>query len=311
MNAQEILPFRSAPAAPKGDGLTVADVVCLYLQHDVKLGPEARDQRKRKLDVFCAELGSLPVAECRPSDLESWLARIAARWPAAATRRSANAGIQRAFNWAVRDRRLAENPFRGVVVDEEEETGRAMTDAEFDALFAASSLPFRRVLRFLDLTGCRPCELCALEWEMIDVDKSVATMKRHKTAKKTGRPRTIYLPPEALELTAEVLAEQEAVGMASVSVFTNSRGSRWTRANLSNRMQDLRPRTCLPVDCVLYGVRHRYATRAAVRGCPLKTLAELLGHSSTRTTERYYLHLGEQHEHMAKAAASVLGRLGR
>jgi integrase/recombinase XerC len=49
---------------------------------------------------------------------------------------------------------------------------------------------------------------------------------------------------------------------------------------------------------VAYSMRHSAATRASARGVRDRVLAELMGHSSSSTTQRY-LHL--QAEHLADA----------
>jgi site-specific recombinase XerD len=38
-------------------------------------------------------------------------------------------------------------------------------------------------------------------------------------------------------------------------------------------------------------LRHTYASRLAMRGVPMAVIAEQLGHSDTRMTERHYAHL--------------------
>jgi site-specific recombinase XerD len=51
---------------------------------------------------------------------------------------------------------------------------------------------------------------------------------------------------------------------------------------------------------VLYGLRHAFGTRSILNGVDLKTLSELMGHTTTRTTE-HYLHLAGQRSHLADA----------
>jgi integrase/recombinase XerD len=83
-------------------------------------------------------------------------------------------------------------------------------------------------------------------------------------------------------------------------VFVNARGRPWDRTSLALRMVRLRERAGLREDCRLYGLRHRFATEAVRRGVNLKTVAELLGHTSTRMTE-HYVHVAGDLTHLAEA----------
>jgi integrase len=87
-------------------------------------------------------------------------------------------------------------------------------------------------------------------------------------------------------------------------IFVNARGRPWDRTSLALRMVRLREKAGLREDCRLYGLRHRFATEAVRRGVNLKTLAELLGHTSTRMTE-HYVHLGGDLTHLAEAVQRV------
>jgi site-specific recombinase XerD len=59
---------------------------------------------------------------------------------------------------------------------------------------------------------------------------------------------------------------------------------------------------------VAYTMRHTSATRASARGVRDRVLAELMGHTSTTTTQRYQ-HL--QADHLAEAIKRVNGRKGQ
>jgi hypothetical protein len=55
---------------------------------------------------------------------------------------------------------------------------------------------------------------------------------------------------------------------------------------------------------VLYGLRHAFGTRAVLRGVDVKTLAELMGHTTTRMTE-HYLHLAGERSYLAAAMERI------
>ena len=49
---------------------------------------------------------------------------------------------------------------------------------------------------------------------------------------------------------------------------------------------------------VLYDLRHTFATRMAEAGCPLATLAAILGHANLRSISKY-VHPNEKDQHLA------------
>jgi integrase len=68
-------------------------------------------------------------------------------------------------------------------------------------------------------------------------------------------------------------------------VFLNHRKTPWNRSNLSLRLRRARKAAGIPDDAKLYGLRHRFGTQAILNGVDIKTLAELMGHTSCRMTE--------------------------
>ena len=58
---------------------------------------------------------------------------------------------------------------------------------------------------------------------------------------------------------------------------------------------------------VAYGLRHLFATDGLERGVPIATMAELLGHSSTKMISERYSHLADRHEHLKSALEVVRG----
>lgn len=152
------------------------------------------------------------------------------------------------------------------------------------------------------MTGLRIGELCALKWGAISlVDGTVrvsATMQRlrdpnpqaeRKTTVYIGRPkselscRVIPMPARIIELCREMRkADPEAY------VLTGS------RAYLEPRVLQYRFKKYTTA-CGLSGVhfhtlRHTFATRCVEVGFEIKSLSEILGHSSAKITLDRYVH---------------------
>src|SRR5262249_27805358 len=159
---------------------------------------------------------------------------------------------------------------------------------------------FRQVLVFLRFTGCRPAEARNLQWSDIDLDAHELVLRRPKTAKKTKKPRRGPIHPVVLKLPIFLKKLQQP----GTHVFLTHRKTPWHRVSLAQRLKRSRRAAGVPEDAKLYGLRHAFGTRAVLRGVDLKTLAELLGHSSTKTSE-HYIHLTGQRAHLAAAMAKV------
>jgi site-specific recombinase XerD len=108
--------------------------------------------------------------------------------------------------------------------------------------------------------------------------------------------RRVPLHPVVLKL----LIFLRRLGLPGERVFLTQRGTPWNRSNLGLRLRRARQAAGLAADAKLYGLRHAFGTRSIVNGVDIKTLAELMGHTTTRMTE-HYLHLSGQRAHLADA----------
>jgi site-specific recombinase XerD len=72
-------------------------------------------------------------------------------------------------------------------------------------------------------------------------------------------------------------------------------------------MRRLRERAGLPKNAKMYGIRHQFGTQSVVNGVDIKTLSELMGHTTTRMTE-HYVHLAGRSEHLAAAMQQAVSQ---
>jgi integrase len=315
--------------------LRVADVIERYLKlHRDKYSERAFAERKRYLQLFAEAHGFRKVndRDCLPVHVEEWVAEHP-DWKSDWTKGQIVSIVMRPFNWAAKKRLIPANPFRGVEKTQGEPR-RPMTDAEFAAIlrYAAvwkkrkraegrypsgrkvcpsdrrrrlrpsSAARFRQVLVFLRFTGCRPGEAARLKWEDIDLDARELVLRRHKTSKRTRKPRRVPIHPVVLKL----LIFLRRLGQPSEYVFLTHRKTAWHRVSLAQRLRRVREAAGVPDDAKLYGLRHRFGTTAILNGVDLKTLSELMGHTTTRMTE-HYVALAGQRQHLAEAMLKVHG----
>jgi integrase len=134
-------------------------------------------------------------------------------------------------------------------------------------------------------TGVRYGELCELRWFDIDLRNGRVVVRRsyylgEVTAPKGGKAREIPLSPQLVELL------QRRRHLKSELVFCKDSGS-WHRYFESHnalksvcRLANLRP-------IGWHVLRHTFASHLAMKGVPLKTIQELLGHATIEMTMRY------------------------
>jgi integrase len=131
------------------------------------------------------------------------------------------------------------------------------------------------VARLLLLQGCRPEEIMALR--QADVDQAGAQIKI-RGGKSAAARRTLDLTGESMRILEGRLDGGEFV-------FPSPRYPGRHITKLNNQHDEV----CREagVSFCLYDLRHTFATRMAASGCPLPTLAAILGHSGLRMVMRY------------------------
>lgn len=285
-----VLPF-SRPDDAKAP--TVSKIVEAYLEDArTELPPKTWDQRQRYARRFASAFGARPYDSIRPSEVKQWLLGVE-EW-GDTTRSTVLCCLKRVFNWAVNDRMTTFNPLRGLTV-QRGNPRRATTEDEFQGLLRASGAAcFRLLLVFLRACGCRPGEAASLRFEWIDWELRCAVIpaNRHKTGKKTGKPRLIPLPATAIKMLR--LLQRQRADQASGVIFLNSRGHPWTRSSMSLRMTIIRAATGIDPEATLHGIRHLWACQGLANTSDLKGVSRALGHDRVQTTEASYLHLRRQ-----------------
>jgi integrase len=216
--------------------------------------------------------------------------------------------VKRAFAWAWNKGLIEHHPLRSVSYPNGPR-GEAMTEQQFRHLLRGSAALMRRVLLFLWWTGCRPGELCKLQWKFIDVEKGIAILRVHKTARsrKDRAPRIIVLPEKAIRLLCWLLSNQRE---NEAYVFLNSLGNPWNRNSLGLRVFRLKKSGRVPMGVKMVGTRHSFGTRLAVAGVDLKTLSTLMGHTTTIMSE-HYIHMANQTDHLRDALEKLSRKKNR
>lgn len=257
---------------------------------------------RRHLERFTEAVGDQVVDELRPHHLMTW----GLTWHKLQA-------VQRCFAWACSSAELiARNPFTNVRRPPLGHRRRILHRAELVGLLRGAAADFRRYLLAARETIARPQELRAISWEHLRHDatrgdlvaelragRAVAVLEDFKGRKRRSDAHAVRLIPITPRLGRLVARLAQIAGNLTGPIFLTSAGKPWSKEAVRLRMKRLRKRLGMGKDhrgenVVVYTLRHTGGTDAAAAGVRDRVLAELMGHSSTRTTARYQ-HLETAH----------------
>ena len=290
-----------ARAAVNNHSLQVVVLLDQFLDW-VQQNLDCYEWHRRFIQDFADACGGLTVGELKPIHVTNWLAKKKTWGPS--TRNRVIGAVKQAFNWAVDQGLIESSPIKSLKKPPANRRERIVSLEERQKIFAAiKGQPFRDFLTALQETGARPGEIRLVTAADFDLQSGVWLLKKHKTSKKTHRPRVIYLTPAMRELTTRL-----ALRHPDGPLFRNKYDQPWSSNAIRIRFRTLRKRFPELVGVVAYCYRHAFTTDGMVRGVPIATMAELLGHSSTAMIEKHYGHLAKERSYLHQAAFSVTQR---
>lgn len=232
--------------------------------------------------------------------LRTWLANQHAAGADRATLQRRSAGVRAFFAWASRTGRIGADPavrLRSPRVDRRlpptlhEDQARQALDGLVAAVEAEpdeSKRPLRRrdlaIVEVLYASGIRVSELAGLDLE--DWDEARGLLR---VLGKGGKQRSVPLGGPAVRALKDWLAVRGRVATAAAgrAAFVGDRGAR-----IDVRVVRRIVHRCLASvpdapDLGPHGLRHAMATHLLEGGADLRSVQELLGHSSLATTQLY------------------------
>ena len=235
----------------------------------------------------------MPLHRIRTSDVEAWVTDLAGSRSASVVRRS-HAALAQMLDTAVRDRRLAVNPARGIELPRvQSRAHRYLSHLEVKRVadHAGKYAPLVYVLAY---GGLRWGEAVALrgadvEGARVRVDRAVTHTKTGWVVgtPKTHHRRALYLP----RFVAAMLPDAEpgellfppARGEYLSTPGKTQRGKKgwWQRALEASAVEYLR----------IHDLRHTAASLAVQSGAHVKAVQRMLGHRSAAMTLDVYADL--------------------
>jgi integrase len=261
--------------------MTVAELVDLYLTE----GPV--DRPNKKPSTWATDrsnltrhviplLGKRPVRSLMQSEIAKFQADVAAGrnkadvktkergraiiagGPGAAARSLGT--LSAVLSWAVGRELIDTNPAKGVPL-------LKLQDAAELSRNAATAI------KLLAMTGCRKGEILGLKWAWVDFEHGLLRLPDSKTGQKA-----VALGASALALLADLPREGEYLLPAGRgNTHYTGLGKDWRRVRERADLADFR----------VHDLRHAFASFAVADGASLYIVGKALGHTQSRTTERY------------------------
>jgi integrase/recombinase XerC len=142
------------------------------------------------------------------------------------------------------------------------------------------------ILELLYASGLRVSELAGLDWP--DLDLEARTLR---VMGKGGKERMVPFGQPAAQALARWLEVWEGVRKSTPArqepIFLNYRGTRLSARSVGRIVDRYVEKAALAAGVHPHTLRHTFATHLLEGGADLRTIQELLGHSSLSTTQRY------------------------
>jgi integrase/recombinase XerC len=252
------------------------------------------------LFMHLVRVGEGEPADVTLADLRTWLANQHASGADRATLQRRAAGVRTFFAWAARTGRLPDDPaqaLRSPKVDRrlpptlEADQARKALDglaARMEEAVEPGDLAARRrdlaIVEVLYAAGIRVSELAGLDLRDLDAQRGLL-----RVLGKGGKQRTVPLGTPALKavdawLAVRVRLARPAAGQA---MFVGDQGGRIDPRVVRRLVHRALAAVPDAPDLGPHGLRHAMATHLLEGGADLRSVQEMLGHSSLATTQLY------------------------
>lgn len=286
-----------------GHNTTIVGVLDEFLAWAQKnLTPSTYYGHKLYLQGFLDDLDVAFVRDLKPIHLTKWVDGQTT-W-GNASKRGAITSVKRALNWAVEQGLIEKNPVATVKRPPPGRREVLISDTTHRELLRATDRAFRRVVRAMRATGCRPIEVRTVTAQEVNLELGAWVFPvghpANKTGRKTKRAKITYLPEPILRLI-KVLVQRYPTG----PLFRNRYDRPWSGNAIRLRWRRLRQKLQLAKGTCSYAYRHTFTTEGLERGVPVATMAELLGHQDLGMINRHYGHLDQKTQHLRAAAGQA------
>lgn len=174
-------------------------------------------------------------------------------------------------------------------------------------LIENEDMQYKTMIKLLLYTGFRRGELCGLEWDDIDFERKMITIRRSSLyipgegifedeTKNYSSARSIKVPAIAFEMLSDFKKWQTELRLKAGDKWhdTNRLFTQWDGLpihpdSITKWFRSFIKQSGLP-NISIHSLRHTNATLQIAGGVPISTVSSRLGHSNTSTTGKIYVH---------------------
>jgi site-specific recombinase XerD len=242
--------------------------------------------------VEWAQAQGLAPGDVRHRDVRRYGAGLSATGAAPATVARKLAAVRGLFDFLVRGERLGQNPADLVSSPKKEDNLPKVLSSE-QMRMLLEGIPSRTPLELRDRAMLELAYSCGLRCEEIvnlDLDSFDFESEQLRVLGKGGKERLLPVgepAQRALRRYTERARHALACDAAERALFLSKSGRRLSNSDVTRRLGVWVRQAALAGGISPHSLRHSFATHLLEGGADLRTIQELLGHSSISTTQVY------------------------
>lgn len=240
---------------------------------------------------FIRSLGKI-FKDIKVDDVKSWILDLTERQIGKRSIKRKMSSLKSFYAWMYLQKKVDSDPFEYV---HSPKATHALPDffseKEIDSLLTANEKRTDKLkdrdqalLMLMFASGLRASEVVNLTFNQVDFDNRIM-----KVSGKGNKDRLVPFTNAAKEAMLNYIngLRKDLLKEDTKYIFLNSQGNKMTVRGLEYILDEIEAKTGLYGKIHPHMLRHSFATKMLNRGADLRTIQELLGHSSIETTSIY------------------------